>query len=266
MRKKIIILSLFILTLILMTLPKQIFAETFTGLIDDQANLVMNEKNNLENQANVLAQEIKASVFVVTTETNNEKPGPFAKSYLASKIGAGQNGVVLLIDMGQREVYLWGTGNMEFYLTQSRINSALDDIQPNLTNQTYTQAIVDYFEHVQSAVRDGVPGGRKYSVNEETGKITFYHQFKIEYVAFAAFIALIIPGLFAWSIQRRYQMKDSSAKVRYNLNQNSQLNLTNQQDLLVNRFVTTRHIPRNNNSGGFGGGGMSGGSGGGRSF
>ncbi|MGM9886633.1 MAG: hypothetical protein ACI31W_05255 [Lactococcus sp.] len=67
------------------------------------------------------------------------------------------------------------------------------------------------------------------------------------------------------NIYRRYEMKDANSSVRYNLSKYGRLKLTQQQDILVNRFVTTRHIPRNNNSGG---GGMSGGggSGGGRSF
>ncbi|MQW23869.1 MULTISPECIES: YgcG family protein [unclassified Lactococcus] len=264
MRKKIIALLLLFIGFFTFNLSVSADSTTFHAQIDDQAQLLTSQAASLEKEATSLANSIKASVYVVTTDTNTEKPSLFSRNYLAEKIGAGNNGIVMLIDMNQRETYLWATGNMQYYMTSSRINTALDDIQPELTAQNYDLAVNIFFDKTKAAVDAGI-SGRKYSVNPETGDITFYHSFQMLNVLVALFVALLLAGLFAWNIYRRYEMKDANSSVRYNLSKYGRLKLTQQQDILVNRFVTTRHIPRNNNSGG---GGMSGGggSGGGRSF
>lgn len=258
--KKTLTFLFFIAALLILFLPKTVSATTFTSKIDDQAQLLQ-DSSSLDIQADSLANSIKASVFVVTTDTNQDDPATYAREYLTQQIGAGHNGVILLIDMGQRKVQLWGTGNMKEYLTSSRIEHALDKIQPPLHNGDYDGGITAYFEQMQAAVDAGIPG-RKYSVNPETGQITFHHSFQPLSMLIAGIVAVIAAGGFAWQLQRRYQMKGSSARVYYDYRQNGQLNLTQQQDILVNTFITTRQIPRSTDSGG----GSSGGSGGGRSF
>ena len=262
--KKMLLGLVIVAGLMLLILPSKAQAATFTGRLDDQAGLFEN-RAAIDQEAQNLAENIKASVFVVTTQTNQESSQTFSRNYLAQQIGAGNNGVVLLIDMGNRKVYIWGTGNMRYYLTRSRVDHALDLIQPQLSDNDYEAAVDAYFSQLRDFVENGVPG-RKISVNPETGAITFHHFFKPQNVLIALVIALFLPGIFAWSVIMRYQMKDASAVPRYNLHENGQLDLTDQKDLLVNQFVTTRRIPRSDNSGGDGFSSGSGGSGGGRSF
>lgn len=263
MRKKIILIFLFFLSSFVLAKPIAAQTSPFQTGIDDQAHLLGTQSDTLKTQAQHLSDEIKASVFVVTTQTNTQEPATFARNYLSDQIGSGKNGIVLLIDMGHRKVYIWATGNMKYYMTKSRIDQALDHIQPPLTNGDYLSAVTAFYRTTKSAVSGGIPG-KNYTVDPVTGDITFHRSFQPLNILVAVIVALLFPATFYFSVLRRYQMKDASAKVSYNLAQNGQLNLTQSQDTLINRFVTTRQIPRNTDSNG-GSGGQAG-SGGGRSF
>ena len=71
--------------------------------------------------------------MIVTTTSNSEEPRDFADNYLRDAVGNDQNGSVLLLDMGQREIYISTSGNMIDYLTDSRIDSILDDVYDQMT-------------------------------------------------------------------------------------------------------------------------------------
>ncbi len=261
MRKKFILLTFLIASFCLFTFPKFTSAATFQSGIDDQAQLLGSDAQNLSQQAAQLSDQVKANIYVVTTN-DSTSVDEYSKTYLDNRVGQNENAVVLVINMNLRKVYIRGRGNMSYYMDSSRINTALDVIQPKLTSQDYTGAVTDFFDKVSAAVKEGIPG-RSYTVNPETGAITFHRSFQLRNIILALIIALIVPAIFAWMIRRRYQMKDASAHVRYNYSDNGSITLSQQQDILVNTFITTRHIERNQNSGG---GGGSGDSGGGRSF
>ena len=264
MKKKITFVTLVLALFGIIFLPKTAAAGTQVR-IDDQAQLLGGSIPALQQQAQELANKTKAGVFVVTTDNNSQTPHDFSENYLADKIGAGNNGIVLLVDMGQRQVYIWATGNLKYYMTKSRINSILDVVQPQLTDGNFAQAIRDFYSQVEHFYSQGIPGNRAYTVNPETGEVTFHRSIQPVNVLIAAVVALVTAAAFAILIISRYQLK-IGAKWRYAYQENGKLKLTTQQDILTNTFVTTRRIPRNNNSSGSGGGSFSGGSGGGRGF
>lgn len=265
MKKKRILLSLFLAVITLFTLftfSKKSFAQQVG--IDDQAGLLSSSTQSLQQEAELLANQTKAGIFVVTTTNNTGSPKEFAVNYLAQKVGQGNNGIVLLIDMAQREIYIWATGNLKYYITSSRIDSILDIVQPQLSDGSYQQAIESFYAQVTHYYEQGIPGGRKYTVDSQTGAVTFHRSFRPAYILIAFILALISAGAFVIILVSRYQLK-MGAHWNYGYQENGKLNLSKRSDTLVNSFITTRRIPRNNNSsgGGFSGGG---GSGGGRSF
>lgn len=264
MRKKLTLFAVFLLSFCVFFAPKIAAAQTFPSKIEDNVQLFGGTSNQLATQAQALAQETKAGVFIVTTESS-EAVNQFSKSYLANQVGAGNNGVVLTINMSLRKVYIWSTGNLQYYLPSNRINAILDIIQPELTANNATGAATDFLSEVSRYYQAGIPTSRHYTVDETTGVVTFHRSFIPLNLLIAFIIALIIAGVFVWTIYRRYQMKDAHAVWRYDFHSNGQLDLTENTDILINTFVTSRRIPRPSSNGG-GTGGMSGGSGGGRSF
>ncbi|AYG00151.1 TPM domain-containing protein [Lactococcus allomyrinae] len=262
MRKKSTLFVLSFLTLFFIFFAQQATAQTFPSNIEDSAQILGDSVSTLSQKAQEVAQKTRAGVFVVTTE-NDISAGDYARTYLADKVGSGNNGVVLVINMNLRKVYIWATGNMKYYLPSSRINATLDVVQPALSDNDNIGAVSVFFDKVEHYYQAGIPTSRKYTVNPETGVITFHRSFQPLNILIAVIVAFIVGGSFVWTIYRRYQMKGSHSIWRYDYGTNGNLELNEQQDVLVNTFITTRRIPRpSSNSGGSSGGG----SGGGRSF
>ena len=128
-----------------------------TATVNDEAGLFTTDQiHSLEQQAEKLNEKIKGRVLIVTTTSNSEEPRDFADNYLRKAVGNDQNGSVLLLDMGQREIYISTSGNMIDYLTDSRIDSILDDVYDQMTNAAYYDAAKAYLSKSATYVEDGV--------------------------------------------------------------------------------------------------------------
>ena len=161
--------------------------------------------------------------MIVTTTSNSEEPRDFADNYLRDAVGNDQNGSVLLLDMGQREIYISTSGNMIDYLTDSRIDSILDDVYDQMTNAAYYNAAKAYLSKSATYVEDGVPGGH-YRVDEETGKITRYKVLTTVEIIIAVVLALILSLVFYFVTVSRYQLK--SGIYKYPFREKSSIKLT----------------------------------------
>lgn len=241
--------------------------------VDDQAGLLTETQiQQLNEQAARLNEEIKGEVFIVTTTSNQDDPEQYAYDYLQSKIGNDNNGAVLLMDMGQRHIFIATSGNMIDYLDDERIDSILDIVASDMQSGNYFDAGTHYIEESDKYVKAGVPGGH-YRVDKETGKITRYKVLTpLEILLSLAAAALAGLGFFT-IVKSKYQLKLGTYSYPYR--EKAIVDLQQREDRLVNSFVTTRRIPRpKSGGGGFGGGGgstttMSGGGtfgGGGRDF
>ncbi|WP_159722719.1 TPM domain-containing protein [Enterococcus sp. CSURQ0835] len=261
MIKKIVLPLLFLCVFLF---PLKVWAASDT--IDDPVDLFSaDQKIRLSEQADPLNQKIKGQVFIVTTENNSDEPRDFANNYLRQKVGNDHNGAVLLLDMGQRQIYIATSGNMIDYLDDDRINHILDTVTEKMKSGDYAGAGEAYLTQAAQYVADGVPGGH-YRVDEKTGKITRYKALTPFELAIALVVALVSASAFYLITKARYQLK--SGTYRYPYRQNAKLELSSRDDHLINSFVTTRIIPkaRNNDGGGFGGGGSTTNSSGGGTF
>ncbi|MFV0558063.1 MAG: TPM domain-containing protein [Enterococcus sp.] len=220
-------------------------------LVDDQAQLFApKEIQELETAAQELGESFKGQAYIVTTDTNTDEPRDFADEYLRDKVGNNNNGVVLLLDMGQRQIYISTSGNMIDYLTDSRIDEMLDQLESDMGDGNYYAAATHFITMSEEFVQAGVPGGH-YRVDETTGKITYYNVLTPFEITLSLIIAAIAGGAFFIIIKSRYQLKLGG--YHYDYRQNSALELTTKENRLVNSFITTRRIPRNKGNGGGGG-------------
>ena len=235
--------------------------EAATPTINDEAGLFTQEQiQTLEKQAQPINEKIKGQLFIVTTTTNSEEPRTFADNYLREAIGNNQNGSVLLMDMGQREIYISTSGNMIDYLDDKRIDNTLDDVYNQMKNADYFAAAKAYLSKTSEYVDAGVPGGH-YRIDEETGKITRYKVLTTTEIIIAIILALVLSLVFYFVTVSRYQLK--SGTYKYPFREKASIKLTDKTDRLTNSFVTTRRIPKSPPPGSGGGGSTTHSSGGG---
>ena len=229
--------------------------------VEDLADLMSwNEESTITQALQTLADKYDYDFIVVTTDDAEGLSAMRYAEQCSLKYGSRDDGVVYLIDMDNRELYVATYGQMEYVLTDSRIESLLDAGYSYLTNGAYARCFDAMVRRTDEYLRAGVPQGA-YTYNTDNGEVTYYRTPNsisgIE-AAIAAVIGLIAGGIFYGSVSGRYNMK--SGLYRYDLAKHSRLNLSSRRDQFVHRIVTRHRIPRVNVSSG--GGGSHGGGGG----
>ncbi len=250
-----------ILTACLLLLPLSAFGQSLgqgSQRVFDNARLMgQSEINQLEGTINLLKSQYGMDYVIVTS--NDVKTGgsrAFADDFYDDNgFGTGKDfsGALILIDTNNRELTISTSGLMDRYITDLRLNTLLDTAAPYLTSGEYAQASLIALAQISVYLKNGIPSDQ-YNQDEE-GVIDRNVKPRILTMGEAA-IALLAGiasgfGLFL-AVRHAYAMKGSAYK--YDLNKNTNVNITGATDIYLRTQVT--RVPRASNSSG--GGGMGG--------
>lgn len=228
----------------------------------DQARLLSEQEVlQLEEEVHKISQQIKMDVVVVTTaDAEGKSVREFADDfYIEGNFGAGSkySGVLFLIDMEHREIYINAVGQMARILTDQRRELILDAVYPAISQEDYHQAISQFLSETAGYVKKGIESGQ-YNYDEVTGEISVYR--RVTVIEFLA--ALIIAAIIAWlpciSIKRKYAMRESrklSIGNQQAYTETAGFLFSQKQDQCLNTRVTQRHLPKPPSGGGKPGGG-----------
>ena len=241
----------------------------------DLADLLTDdEEAELQSRIDGLVEQYNQDIGIVTVQDSSvTSTREFAdKFYEDSGMGIGDNrtGVLFCIDMYNRETYLTTTGDMIDIIDDQRREEIFDAQMEYLSGGDYLGAFSISLDYTQQFIRMGVADNHM-GINGATGEAMDPGEYGSTYTpekqktpaeraASAAMLGGIggliglLAGLIAKSsIQKSYARKYVSSE--YNWRAKSKLNLRVNDSKLVNKFVTTRVIPRNNDSGPRSGGG-----------
>ena len=235
--------------------------QTDLASLEDEAELLYSyEQEELLEKAGELSEKTGFEIRLVTTEdAEGESSQVYAENYfesLTENEPGKAHGGCYLIDMDNREFYVATYGNLQYYLTDDRLDSLLDDAYDEASSGDFYGVFSEMLSDTEKFYLRGIADGTRI-YDEDTGTYTYYKApktitpFKLATAFFSgvlAFLALFVPTLMS------YGMKGKD-KNDYSEKDNVSLNLIRKQDDLVNRRVTQRHIPRDNPSRGGGGGG-----------
>lgn len=236
-------------------IPQAVLAEQ--DLVVDQANLFSPEQTQeIENKLETFHKKTGMTGVVVTT---NDADGKTSRDYADdfyddNRYGSDErnSGFLLLLDLDNRKIYLSSAGKTIDLLSDRRIEKILDKAVPYMNDKEYAKASLTAIQQIEHYYDRDQPGFTP-----------------LKSIIACASGILVAVALFA-IILSRYQLK--TGKYKYPYHEKGTVHLTDQSDIFITSFITTRRIPKNNNSGGGGGSSthMSGGGtmhgGGGRSF
>lgn len=228
----------------------------------DQADLLTTEEEAvLQQSAEFCKDKWKMNFLVVTTE---DAEGKSSKEYaddfydLRFPEESEEDGVLYLIDMDNREIYLSTSGETIRYLTDVRIDRILDDAFECVAAGDYYGTFSAFFLGTDEYLTQGIPENQS-NYNVETGEQDFYYETyeKSNTITFAeaviaAIVALAAAGGTCAVITGKYQLKFED--FHYDAYTDSEVRLYVNEDRLINSFVTHRRIPRNNETSRSGGG------------
>lgn len=228
-----------------------------TVQVYDKAGLLDNkDRRSIEQQVEQLQSVYDMNFVILST---NDAEGKSSRDYADDFYmdhgfyeDGKKGGVTLLIDLEHREVWVSVAGDMQYYLTDSRVESVIDAGYGQLKAGDYGACYRNMLERVQSWLEEGIPADQ-YMYDEETGEIVRYRSIQFYEALLAAAIALAAAGISVAGVAGKYRMKWGTYKYPYQ--EKSKLDIKKQEDRFMNQIVTTRKIPKNppSSSGGNGG-------------
>ena len=240
------IVCLLLTALILLPGSSMYLAASGQVIVLDDARLFSDsEKSSLVVTAENLAQRTGWDVFVVTTDdTDGREARDFAEDFFMDHY-TQDDGFVCLIDMDNREIYMATSGDVIYYVTDDRKEELLDEAFACVSDGDYEGTIRAMLDGVSRAYSAGIDSSH-YIYNEDTGRIEYYTPPKT--VTAKELLLSVIIGVVSalgmnLAVSMAYTKKGS--KNPYSKSLKTDLQLHGKADTLVNRFTTTRRIPRN---------------------
>lgn len=86
-------------------------------------------------------------------------------------INKTRDGVLFLIDMDTREIYMSTTGNAIIMYDDNRIDESLDQVYKYMTNENYFEGTLNYIQKIDNYATEGIPSSNKGAYFDENGNI-----------------------------------------------------------------------------------------------
>lgn len=222
-----------------------------TRVFDDAGLFTADQKKEFETTIQSMKKEMNMDVVIATAD---DAGGRTAKEYaenfyIERKFGVGSDyrGVLFLIDMDNREMYILPVGKMNRFLTDKGWNSILDDAYKQISQGDYAACARTYLDGVMKYYREGIPGGQ-YNYDADTGKISVYRSIQWYEAALAVLIAAASGAAVCGGVMSRYSMGKERGRARNSLmayRADCEFHYSSRNDNLVNTSVTHVIIPRN---------------------
>lgn len=222
----------------------------------DEANLFdEDDTKELENRIAEVRESENADLAVVTTDdaqgkTSEEYADDFYDSH-GMGMGDDASGILLLIDMDNREIYISTSGYAARVLTDNRIEDVLDAAYDEVSDGYYADGALAAIDSIETYLELGVPDDQYSVVREDKKRSLEWYE-----VLIAAAVATIAGGLSCLGVVRKYKMKkERSRSLGFHMSYraDSTLNFIKNEERFVNRSVVTRRIPRKDGPGPSGG-------------
>ncbi len=244
-----------IMAAILLIICSPVSSAAGYGVYDNAGLFNGGEYEALLEKAQSLSETAEVDIIIVTTDDAGGKTSrDYADDYYDYN-GFGPDGVLLLIDMDNRNAYISTSGIMIRYLTDARIDSMLDDVVTELADGGYYSAAVKFLNRTEGYLGAGIPDGQ-HNYDSETGEIDEYHDVEavksltageiIVSLAVGAAVGLAVVG----GIKRSYSMKTTGYSYPYA--SKGSLELSQRADELIDHHVTRTviHVHHDNDGGG----------------
>lgn len=207
-------------------------------LIFDGADLFnTEERGELNQRLQYISDLYDMDILIVTTE---DAQGKNSRNYADDYFdygGYGRNesydGMLFLIDLDNREIYISTSGRAIEYLNDRDIENILDKVfERGILEGDFHMASSTFIDQTNSIL------------NKKLGENTLTY--------LEAFVSLTIGivGALAFFIIVENKYKFKNARKVFDYQKNSIVNLKDTNDIFINKIISHRRIPKNNNTGG----------------
>ena len=228
----------------------------------DRAELfTASEVQELEQEIQAFQEETGMDFVIVTSNESHKGSAQQVADEYYDQGGFGldeeKSGILYYIDMDDRYHYLSTTGAMIDYMTDARIENAIDEVTRYLSAGAYAQGASQMISIVRQYVRAGIPEGQ-YRYDVVTGqRLTARHKALTKNeILLALVIGFAVCLIYVACVRSRYSLKGRT--YHYSYQDNGAMKLTYQEDTYLRTTTTLVRKPDPpENTGSHGGGGGS---------
>lgn len=233
------LLSVFICILLICVFTFTVSAEDLPKVIDNAGLLTSSEEDELSSKLDKLSEELSCDIFVVTEDDVNGYWEYYAESLFENGYGQGEDndGILLLVDMGEREWHIMGKGICDLPSDSEAYDYICEELTDDLGEEEYARCF-DTFADRSAEVITALSNGEEFKVPFDFG--------------FCIIVSLIIGLVIAFIVTAvmKGQLKSvrSKAEAGDYLKRDS-LELTDARDIYLYRQVTRIKKVKNESSG-----------------
>ena len=256
--KRFISLFLSLAFLMLLCFPS-VSAAGLPLIIDDAAILSSSEEASMTAEAEALQKQYGMDIVILTVDSlNGRTMEAFADDYYDSN-GYGDDGVILVLAMQEREWYISTCGDGIYALTDFGIGELGDGMLPYLSAGDYGEAFSVYLQSLPQyfdAFRSGTPidGYADYSGDYYHGaqEEIIYYEDSGPSILLSMIIGLIVAGITILIMRGSMNSKRPQSGAGSYIKSGS-YHLRTQQDLFLYSNISKIRRQENNSSSGGGG-------------
>lgn len=217
-----------------------------TEKVYDFAELLSdNEEEKLLKEINAYINKYHIDLAVVTISSNNKNsPQEYADDfYDYNSFGKGNNrdGILFLIDMQNREIYMTTTGNAIKMYNDHRIDFVLDKVHEKMTEKKYYQATSEYIDIISKYASLGLPSSKDRKIEKNI----------FSTLLFSSMISLIITIIIMTILISKNKLVNKKETAEQYLQKES-IQISDLGNIIINTN-TVRHYIDHDSSGGSGG-------------
>lgn len=218
----------------------------------DYANLLdLDEITTLEEDIATLSETYQIDIGIVTTDdVGDQSSSSYAEDfYLDNEFGLGSDltGVLLLINMDDREVWISTSGECIRLFTDYRINSMVESVINQLGDDAYFKGCTTFLAQVEAYAQSGIPDNQ-YTVNTEKPNdlIDYREDLTLSQILLRILIALLIAlgGASAICFGVRYRYKNPKHYITPTIPDRSSVNFTDKKDQFTHTHTSRVKIQR----------------------
>lgn len=216
-----------------------------SGCVFDKAGLFTQEETA---QLNQLAQELEETynmnfLMLTTADAQGQSSRDVEERFYEDggyDTDGKRGGIVLLIDMDNRELNLVTNKEMILYITDAREEDIYDAGYEYAADGDYGEAMLAMLERTAAFMKKGIPDNQ-YTYDTETGQIIRHRSLSAGDWLLALGVSLCCAALACAFLYRKYRRVE---KYEYSVGSDADIRITGKEDRLVNQFVTHRRIPK----------------------
>ncbi len=204
----------------------------------------------LERQIVDMKEKTDWDIFAVTTyDAEGKSSVAYADDFYDERTSEDSDGILVLIDMDNREIYVSTSGKAIRYLEDNRMERVLDEGFYYVSDGEYASCLSVMLSMVEDFYDSGIPQDQ-YNYDVETGAVSEYRTLTWMEVVPVLLLAVGVGLAIYIIVVKSYSMK--GGRYDYPYMKYGKLDLIEHEDRFIRQHVTHQRIQTSSGSGGSG--------------